>query len=176
MVVSLSDRHTAGESVDRGARGVPAWPAWLFRIVVTAEAVLAFNQAVFAGRFINGDYGAVATHSTGAAVTGLVLLVEAVAAVLLWRPGRGPGWPIPAALGLFLLVGVQIALGFTRALAVHVPLGVTIIVLDTLMLVWAWRYRPAGRPAGRAARRAARREGAADDPAPADAGATVGER
>jgi len=148
MVVSLSDRHTAGESVDRGARGVPAWPAWLFRIVVTAEAVLAFNQAVFAGRFINGDYGAVATHSTGAGVMEFVLVVEVIAAVLLWRPGRGPGWPILAALGLFLLVGVQIALGFTRALAVHVPLGVTIIVLDILMLVWAWRYRPAIRVAG----------------------------
>jgi hypothetical protein len=149
--VSLSDRPSA-ESIDHDVAGAtPAWPAWVFRIVVTVEAVLAFNQAVFAGRFINGDYGAVATHSTGAAVTGLVLLVEAVAAVLLWRPGRGPGWPIPAALGLFLLVGVQIALGFTRALAVHVPLGVTIIVLDTLMLVWAWRYRPATRDLAAAA-------------------------
>jgi hypothetical protein len=145
MVVSLSDRRTAGESADRGARTGPAWPAWVFRIVVTAQAVLAFNQAVFAGRFINGDYGAVATHSTGAGVMELVLMVEMVAAVLLWRPGRGPGWPILAALSLFLLVGVQIALGFSRALAVHVPLGVTIIVLDTLMLVWAWRYRPARR-------------------------------
>jgi len=148
MVVSLSDRRTAGESADRGVRTGPAWPAWVFRIVVTAQAVLAFNQAVFAGRFINGDYGAVATHSTGAGVMELVLMVEVVAAVLLWRPGRGPGWPILAALSLFLLVGVQIALGFSRALAVHVPLGVTIIVLDTLMLVWAWRYRPATRVAG----------------------------
>ena len=148
MVVSLSDRRTAGESADRGARTGPAWPAWVFRIVVTAQAVLAFNQAVFAGRFINGDYGAVATHSTGAGIVEAVLMLEVVAAVLLWRPGRGPGWPILAALGLFLLVGVQIALGFTRALAVHVPLGVTIIVLDILMLVWAWRYRPTIRVAG----------------------------
>jgi hypothetical protein len=147
MVVSLSDRRTADGAADRGARRAgPGWPAWLFRIVVTAEAVLAFNQAVFAGRFINGDYGAVASHSTGAAITELVLMVEVVAAVLLWRPGRGPAWPILASLGLFLLVGVQIALGFSRALAVHVPLGVTVIALDILMLVWAWRYRPARRP------------------------------
>ena len=121
------------------------WPLWLFRVVVTVEAVLAFDQAVFAGQFISGDYGALNSHEANAGFAGLVLLVETAAAVLLWRPGRGPRWPMAAAFGLLLLAGVQTGLGYALVLTVHVPLGVTIIALDVLMLVWAWRYRP-GRP------------------------------
>jgi hypothetical protein len=116
-------------------------------VIVTIEAVLAFDQAVFAGQFISGDYGALNSHAANAGFTGAVLIVEAIAAVLLWRPGRGPSWPIWAALGLVVAATVQTALGYGRVLAVHVPLGVSIIVLDVLMLVWCWRYRP-----GRAAK------------------------
>jgi hypothetical protein len=121
---------------------VSAWPLWLLRVVVTVEAVLAFNQAVFAGQFLSGTYGAVSTHAVNANVTGIMLLVEAVAAALLWRRGGGPGWPALTALGLFVLAGVQIGIGYARVLALHIPLGVAIIVVDILMLVWVWRYRP----------------------------------
>jgi hypothetical protein len=142
-MVSLSDPSAATEAASRAERAKPpSWPLWLFRVIVTVEAVLAFDQAVFAGQFISGDYGALNSHAANAGITGTVLIIEAVAGVLLWRPGRGPAWPIWAALGLVVMAGVQTALGYGRVLAVHVPLGVTIIVLDVLMLVWCWRYRP----------------------------------
>jgi hypothetical protein len=32
-------------------------------------------------------------------------------------------------------------------LVVHVPLGVSIIVLGVLLTIWAWRYQPAKVPA-----------------------------
>ena len=148
-MVSLSDQFTTqdpsttAEPVGRTTARPVGWTVWLLRIVVTVEAVLAFDQAIFAGRFIAGDYGAVATHAANATATGITLLVQAVAGVLLWRPGRGPWWPAVAALGIFGLVSIQITIGYSRVLAVHVPLGVSIIVLDVVMLVWAWRYRPA---------------------------------
>lgn len=148
-MVSLSDQSTLGPAAPPAMpHRPPTWPMWLFRVVVTIEAVLAFDQAVFAGQFVSGDYGALNSHETGAAVTNVVLLVETVAAVLLWRPGRGPRWPMLAAFTLFLASGVQIGIGYARVLVVHVPLGVTIIVLDVLVLVWAWRYRPARRVPG----------------------------
>jgi uncharacterized membrane protein YfcA len=141
-MVFVSDRSVSGgPATGAGLGPAPRWPLWLFRVVVTVEAVLAFDQAVFAGQFISGDYGALNTHAANASVVGVVLLVEAVAALLLWRRGRGPGWPALAALGLFLLTGAQIGMGYARILAVHIPLGVTIIALDVLMLVWCWRYR-----------------------------------
>jgi hypothetical protein len=142
-MVSLSDPSITGEGGSRAdGGGAPAWPLWLFRVIVTVEAVLAFDQAVFAGQFISGDYGALNSHAAGAGFTATVLLIEVIAAVLLWRPGRGPAWPVWAASGLVAMAGLQTGLGYARVLAVHVPLGVTIIALDVLMLVWCWRYRP----------------------------------
>jgi uncharacterized membrane protein YfcA len=142
MVFVSGQSVTGSPAADAGPGPAPVWPLWLFRVVVTVEAVLAFDQAVFAGQFISGDYGALNTHAANASVAGVVLLAEAVAALLWWRRGRGPGWPVLAALGLFVMAGAQIGVGYARLLAVHVPLGVTIIALDVLMLVWCWRYRP----------------------------------
>lgn len=53
--------------------------------------------------------------------------VQVVAAVLVWRPGRGPGLLVPASVALFLLIVVQIFAGFSTRLAVHVPLGVALL-------------------------------------------------
>jgi hypothetical protein len=51
-------------------------------------------------------------------------LVAAGAAIPLRWPGRGPLWPVIACIGLFALVGAQIAIGFARMLALHVPRAV----------------------------------------------------
>jgi heme A synthase len=34
---------------------------------------------------------------------------------------------------------VQLGLGFSRSLAIHVPLGTTVIIAVFLLLVWAWQ-------------------------------------
>ncbi|HEV3355455.1 MAG TPA: hypothetical protein VG247_01610 [Pseudonocardiaceae bacterium] len=119
------------------------WHYWPYRIVLSIAAVLLFDQAVFAGQFIAGGYSSLATHRENATYAGIALLVAALAAVPIRWPGRGPWWPVAATFGLFLLVAGQIVLGFTRVVAVHVPLGVTIIVLVALLVFWAWRRHPA---------------------------------
>jgi len=110
-----------------------------FRITVTCEAALALGQAVLAGSFLSGHYDALSQHELNAMLTGTVATVQLVAAILLWRPGRGPGWPAIASLVLLVTETVQITVGYGRELAVHVPLGVMIIAATLLMLVWAWR-------------------------------------
>jgi hypothetical protein len=126
------------------------WVYWPFRVVVSAAGVLLFNQAVFAGQFLSGTFGAVHTHRENATAAGIAVLAAALAAVPIRWPGRGPSWPILACLGLFGLIALQMRLGFARVLAVHVPLGVAIIVLAVLLVLWAWRphHRPAGPTAG----------------------------
>ena len=37
------------------------------------------------------------------------------------------------------------AVGFLRLLAVHIPLGVTIILGGLLLTAWSWRYQPGER-------------------------------
>jgi len=117
------------------------WAIWPFRVAISISAVLLFNQAVFAGRFLSGSFGALQTHRDNATYAGISMLVAAVAAVILRWPGGGPLWPLLASLGLFALIGAQIAIGFARVVTLHVPLGVTIIVLVILVTIRAWRWR-----------------------------------
>lgn len=118
---------------------VRPWSVVLFRTLVTAEAVFASLQAVLAGGFLSGHYAALSLHAANATLTGVTAIAMTVAAVLLWRPGGGPGWPALACGLLFGAEGGQIAMGYARVLAVHVPLGVAIIVAAVAMLRWAWR-------------------------------------
>ncbi|MYQ47791.1 hypothetical protein GTW40_22535 [Streptomyces sp. SID4985] len=134
---------------DGGRPPVRRWTLMLFRTVVTGEAVLAVGQAVLAGSFLSGHYAALDLHALNATATGLTAVAQAVAALLLWRPGGGPGWPLLASLALFGAEAGQIAMGYGRVLAVHVPLGVAIIACTVLMLVRAWRPTAAWTPSPR---------------------------
>ncbi|MFF8592193.1 hypothetical protein ACF061_12220 [Streptomyces sp. NPDC015220] len=123
---------------------VRPWALALFRASVTCEAALALGQAVLAGSFLSGHYRALDLHALNATATGLTAVAQIVAALLLWRPGGGPGWPALAGIALFAAEAGQITMGYDRTLAAHIPLGVAIIACTFLMLVWAWR--PAAGP------------------------------
>jgi hypothetical protein len=120
----------------------PGWAHWPFRIGISVAAVMLFDQAVFAGQFLAGTYGSLHTHRENATYAGISVVIAALCAVPLRWPGRGPVWPALACAGLFALIALQIVLGFTRTLAVHIPLGVTIIAVAVGLTLWAWRYRP----------------------------------
>lgn len=120
-------------------RAAPRWPRWAFRVTTTVAAVLLFDQAVFAGQFLDGTYSSLHTHRENATLAGVSVLVAAVSAVLVRWPGRGPLWPLLACLGVFGLIAIQIMVGFARLISVHIPLGVAIILLTALLTVWAWR-------------------------------------
>jgi hypothetical protein len=120
----------------------PRWAYLPFQITITAAALMLFNQAVFAGQFLSGTFGALHTHRENATFSGIAVLLAAGCAVLVRWPGKGPIWPLFACLGLFALIALQIVLGFARALTVHIPLGVSIIMLALLLVIWAWRARP----------------------------------
>jgi hypothetical protein len=112
---------------------------WPFRVTMSVAAVMLADQAVFAGQFLSGTFGALHTHRENATYSGIAVLAAAGAAVLIRWPGRGPLWPALAALGLFGLIALQIVLGFARLLTVHIPLGVAIIGLAAGLTAWSWR-------------------------------------
>ena len=86
--------------------------------------MLVFAQALFAGQFLDGNAAWRNWHAVnGMLVLPLLALVVVVLAVLVWRAGQGPGWLALASVGLFLAIFVQIGMGQTSQLAVHVPLG-----------------------------------------------------
>lgn len=127
------------EPIARTEAGRPAWPRWVLRVTSLLAAIMLFDQAVFAGQFLSGVYPMLHVHRENATYAGISVLIAAAAAVLLRWPGRGAWWPIVAYLALFGLVALQIALGFAAGLAIHIPLGVSIILAAAALAVRAWR-------------------------------------
>ncbi|MEV0380411.1 hypothetical protein [Nonomuraea sp. NPDC050643] len=117
----------------------PGWIVWSLRALATAHLAGVLGQAALAGLFVTGDVDLLTWHRDNAGVTHSVLYLQLVAAILLWRPGRGPLWPAAASLGLVALETVQVALGQWRVIAAHFPLGMTIFGLSAVFTVWTWR-------------------------------------
>ena len=109
------------------------------RVAVLLHAAVILAQAALAGQFLAGHGAWLRVHETNAGIIQLVGLVQLVVAVLLWRPGRGPGWPALASLALLVAEELQIGFGYARVLALHVPLGVAIFGLTVAMLVGTGR-------------------------------------
>lgn len=136
MAIS-SDTSPEGRTAEDAE--LPRWPLWVFRGTTALAAIMLFDQSVFAGQFLSGTYDALLIHRENATFAGISVVVSSIGAVLLRWPGRGPWWPIVACFGLFGLIALQIIIGFARILALHLPLGVLIILLATGLAVWAWR-------------------------------------
>ncbi|MCK2219274.1 hypothetical protein MF672_036585 [Actinomadura sp. ATCC 31491] len=116
-------------------RQVPAGLLYALRVAIIAQAAALLVAASFAGQAVQSQPLA-ETHVMAGMVVHLVALVQLVLAVLVWRPGRGAGWPALASLAL-LIVGM--AQHFTwEALGAHVPNGVLLFGLIAALLVWSW--------------------------------------
>jgi hypothetical protein len=109
------------------------------RAIVLLHAALILTQAVLAGQFLSGHETWLRVHETNAGIIQLIGLVQLVVAVLVWRPGGGPGWPALTSLALLLAEEFQIGFGYARLLALHVPLGVAIFGLTVALLVGTGR-------------------------------------
>lgn len=120
---------------------VAGWAVWTLRIITTLAAVLVLVQPVLAGLFVTGDVGKLEMHSMTASVLVAVIFLQLVAAILVWRPGRGPAWPIGACTALFVAAELQSGMGYARLLAVHIPLGVLLFGLSVALLIAVWSPR-----------------------------------
>jgi hypothetical protein len=117
------------------------WAYWPLRVAALVETVLVFDQAVYAGQFLGGDFAGLGRHQVNARVVFVGALALFGAALLLWRPGGGPGRPAVVCATVPVAVGTQISLGKAHVIGLHVPLGVAIIAASLFVLVWSWRLR-----------------------------------
>lgn len=113
----------------------------VLRVGVTLELAAILTQAITAGGLLDHVAAERTMHGTGALVVNLFGLVMLVGAILVWRPGRGPGWPAIVSAVVFAGGFVQEMLGGAHVLSVHVPFGVTLMALTTWVFVWAWWRR-----------------------------------
>jgi hypothetical protein len=111
------------------------------RVLLVPYAALLVAQPVLAGRFLEGSFEALKPHGDiGGGLIPLTWMVL-IAAVLTWRPGRLGAFPLVASGLLSVLMIVQVTAGYSRALGVHLPLGVAIVATGIAMLGWAWSPR-----------------------------------
>jgi heme A synthase len=112
------------------------WMRWL----VLINLGLVVLQALSAGFLMSGSGPAVIIHARVALALALGAVMQAVAAVVLWRRDRVPAWVARAGVGLLVIVVLQISAGHTKRYWLHVPIGVGLfgglirqtIRLDTL--------------------------------------------
>ena len=83
-------------------------------------------QALSAGFFMSGYARALTVHAIVAVALQLGALIQAVAAIVLWRRRRVPPWMAGVSLGLFIIVFLQVGFGYQRWYWLHVPIGVGI--------------------------------------------------
>lgn len=114
------------------------WALWPLRVVTTVVTIQIFAQAALAGAFLSGHYGALLTHEVNGLVLAGVGLLLPVTAIIAWRPGRYPATPILGSLVTYAAILVQLIVGFTRSLVVHIPLGVVLLVAVAFLCRWAW--------------------------------------
>lgn len=111
---------------------------YALRATAGLHAVAICLQPVFAGVYLNGSPAGLRMHEP----TGLALvflgLAQLLVATFWWRAGGR--WAAPAA-SLLITAGevVQVAMGYTRQLAIHIPLGVALVASTVAFAFWVNR-------------------------------------
>jgi hypothetical protein len=69
-----------------------------------------------------------------ASVLWAIAILQLIAAILVWRPGRRSALPILLTVIAVVLVTFQITWGYDRELALHVPNALVILTLQFFLL------------------------------------------
>jgi hypothetical protein len=67
--------------------------------------------------------------------------MAAGAAAVAWWVGGGHPLPLAALALLWFVLGFQIGMGYSRNLAIHIPLGVGIVTTAVVAAGWSWTGR-----------------------------------
>jgi hypothetical protein len=106
-------------TTDAGGPGIR-----LVRGVVVINLGLVALQALSAGFLMSGYARALTVHAIVAVALQFGALIQAIAAVVLWRRRRAPRWIAGVSIGLLLIVFLQVGFGYQKFYWLHVPIGV----------------------------------------------------
>ena len=99
------------------------------RVTAAVHALAICLQPVFAGVYLNGSPSGLRLHEPIGLALAFLGLAQLLLATIWWRAG---GDRIAPAASLLIMAGevVQIAMGYGRQLAIHVPLGIALVVVS----------------------------------------------
>jgi hypothetical protein len=110
----------------------------VLRVVAVAQAVAVCLQPVLAGAYLNGSGGAMRMHEPIGLGLVFLCLAQLLVATIYWRSG-GRGVAVVVTLVLLVAGGLQVSMGYSRQLALHIPLGITIVGIVCAFAVWTCR-------------------------------------
>jgi hypothetical protein len=125
----------APASVQAGPRATLS----VLRVTAVLHALAAVLQPVLAGMYLGGDVDAIGVHGGNASLVTTLAFIQIVAAIVYAWHGGGRLWPLGVSVAVFMAEVVQIGMGYSSNLPIHIPLGVTIIVSQVLLTVWVLR-------------------------------------
>src|SRR4029450_8827275 len=114
MIADVSKGTT--DASEKGIR----WIRWLVRLNLGLVALQAFS----AGFLLSGYERAVTVHAGVAMALQLGVLIQVITAIVLWRRRRIAKWVTSFSAGLFVIVFLQVGLGYSKRYWLHVPIGV----------------------------------------------------
>ncbi len=132
---SLRDCHTC----DSGTMKLPHPHLIILRSAATVVLSCLIGQAGWAAAFLGdaGDY--FQHHRIGAWVTLTVSILGALVYLVLRRSAGVVN--VTLAVGLALVVTVQVLLGQAGAASAHIFLGILLVMLGTALTSWTYRHQ-----------------------------------
>lgn len=114
---------------------------WPLRLTLLLHAAMAVAQPVLAGSYLAGSYDRLAAHGLNGSLLVLATMFWGIAALVHVAASRGRSWwLLVLVVAVFMAEGIQIGAGHTRNLALHIPLGVLIVL--TAVLLAGWSFTP----------------------------------
>ena len=121
------------------------------RVVAVLHALSFIVQPVLAGLFLSGQDTAVDMHATNGMIVVTLCLVMTILAFPVWRRGLLPRAAFTTSAALLVVEVIQMMVGFTHIMWLHIPLGVLMMggVAQLMPLVMR-PYRPSAERAAAA--------------------------
>jgi hypothetical protein len=110
---------------------------WVLRVAGVLFLLAVLGQAALAGLFVTGDTGFLDMHEINGVVVGVSAIVWIIASLVLRMPVR----TVLVGVAAFLATGAQIALGQSRGLVLHIPLGVALFGAGIALAALSFSYR-----------------------------------
>lgn len=121
-------------------RAAPPRYFGLMKATTVFLAVALLVQGITAGQLLSNEDGRQLHEATGSVVT-VALVLQIIAALLVWRAGRGSAQYLGFSALLLVLTGVQFVVGSNGNVAVHVPLGVALFGAGAVLVTRVWSAR-----------------------------------
>lgn len=109
------------------------------RVIAALHSLALLVQPMLAGIYLSGEVNIIRVHEINGNIVATLGIAQLVAAIVFRWKGKGRGWPLHATAVILVAEVVQLQLGYLALVAVHLPLGVSIISMQILMTVWLFR-------------------------------------